>query len=301
MEYVAAGAVSDLVVANQTSGGSGRRGTPGLTRRVGPSRRPWGGVAVPWCGACRVLGQPRLQQALPCSCTRQLGRRLGAAIVRLAHGLRSVRLPAPSLPCPPGLGARRSTTSGQGRPTSGPRGPGVPCRQPRRGRLWLTADLPSGCAPSVVITSAPTRSGRRPESTTNGPCECRRWRGKAHPATSSDRGGPTHSRAGKCALQPHRGLSVRSQVFPAHPGASNAARVHNRPCRVGLAAAGYPPAVHLARQPAGREQPRRRGPQWQVRTATRTGLGVAALEWLDLAPVFFVFLYRIIPRHALRR
>ena len=93
------------------------------------------------------------------------------------------------------------------------------------------------------------------------PCGCRLWRGEHTRQHPGDRGGLAHQGRQLCPTVSQRLLDC-PQVFPAHPGVDKRPRTPTGLRRHGLAATGYPTAVHLARQPMGERL--RRGLQRQA-------------------------------------
>ena len=132
----------------------------GTTRRRRVVTRPAGCWRPRWCGACRVLGQPRP----PTSATVPVGRIAGAAPRGAAscgagHELWSVRLPAVSLLC------RRAVTGRDtpGNPSLRPGWPStLPGRQVRPHSLTEGLFATHRCFPR---TRAPARRQRTPSFT----------------------------------------------------------------------------------------------------------------------------------------
>ena len=115
--------------------------------------------------------------------------------------------------------------------------PALPCRRGLgAGRL---AALACGCALPTVIRVWATGSGGGANPPAGGPCS----RGEARHTRQcpGDQDGPARSRAGKCALQPHRSCSIAHRCFPPTYAQTTHPRVH-QPGRAGLARPRrYPP------------------------------------------------------------
>ena len=257
----AAGAVGGVKDARPGAGGGRSDGRqPGLCGKRpeggscgpdasagGPSRRRSGRWRSRWCGACRVLGQPRFHSALPCPLAGRRGGALEPRTVGLAtsfgrYGYRRIAA------LPPSLGAGRSTTSGRGRIWR-QEGPGVPCRQPKARPSVAGRRVPDPAAPYLPqLTSGPTGLVGDPNPRRTALAAAGRGRARHTRQTPlGDRGGPARSRADKCALQSHR--AVRCPRASRAPGRTMAPSSPTRPCRVGLAAPVTRPPLHLARQP----------------------------------------------------
>ena len=181
---------------------------------VGPAPVPLG-ATVP---VCRTTG------AAPWS--RELwGWLMGFGRVRRTGG---------SLPCRRAWGLDGQPQAGGGA-SGGRRGPG--CRVGNRSEAVCgrPAGPGSGRALPTAIHVWAHRPGWRPEPTIGRPLRLPAVAGRDAPGNAPcDRGGPTRSRADKCALQPHR--AVRCPRASRAPGRTMAPSSPTRPCRVGLAA-----------------------------------------------------------------
>ena len=203
-------------------------------RRVGggPSRRRSGRWRSRWCGACRVLGQPRFHSALPCPFAGRLGRRLGAANcgagswASAGYGARADRC----LAAEPGGWTVNHKRAGAHLAAGGARGAvsATEARPSAAGRRVPDPAVP--CLPQ--FTSGPTGLVGGPNPQSGGPCGCRPWQGETHPATLPAAG------VARRVPGPTSVLSSLTELFvahgpPAHPG-GQWPRVH-QPGRAGLA------------------------------------------------------------------
>ena len=239
----------------------------GPARRVGVTRAAgcWRSRVVWGAGGCWAMPGPR--PALRCSCTGQPGRHPRGRGRGAGHepsvGTADRRVAA----LPPGLGAGRPSRKRAGTrlAAGGARGAaptaqdGAVCGRPPRIRLRPTYRHHVWAHPVWLAARTHKRAA---------PAAAGRGRTRHTRQYPGDRGGPTRSRADKCALHLQRGCSIAHRSFPAHPGAGNAPQGSpTGPCRPGLA------APLPARPPPGpaapeREQPHpRRAPTANPRTS----------------------------------
>ena len=242
------GAVAGAVVADQDPGGSGRRGLVSPARRVGAVTQAaagvggLGGVGPVGCWANPGPGR-RCRARVP----DNRGGAQGPRTVGPARGLGQVTADRRAAALPPGLGAGRPATSRRGRiwrqvgpqgaaPTAQdgavcgrPVGPGSGCALPTAAHVWVTG------------------SGGGPNLQADGPSLP--WRGEHTRQRPSDRGGPAHPGRQVCPRSLTEAVRLPTGVSRAPARGQSTLRFTNRAVPSWLGQAGYPSALHPARQP----------------------------------------------------